>query len=195
MVNNNGNLWVVKIPCIALTMLHECQLDATCTMGHEVTIATTWSQNEGTPHETAPFISDPKSKPKTWRNGALGCAAANTAVLILNLAVTIYLVASKGREETAGRHTLYTGDCKFASRLNTGLHLIINALSTILLSSSNYCMQCLSAPTREDVDKAHQKKRWLDIGILSFRNLRYISRSRVFLWWMLAVSSFPLHLL
>jgi hypothetical protein len=87
--------------------------------------------------------------------------------LILNLAITVYLVAGTGKEETARRHTLYTGDCELVSPLNTGIHLIINALSTILLSSSNYCMQCLSAPTRQDIDKAHRNKRWLDMAHLA----------------------------
>jgi hypothetical protein len=170
-------------------------LKSTHTMGRERTITTAWSKYADVPQESAPFVSKPTSTSKTWRKGALACAAASSVVFVLNLAVTIYLVVNNGQEQTEGRHTLYTGDCKYVSRLNTGLHLVINALSTILLGASNYCMQCLSAPTRRDIDKAHAKKRWLDIGILSFRNLRRISKRRVFLWWMLGISSFPLHLL
>lgn len=36
---------------------------------------------------------------------------------------------------------------------------------------------------------------WLDIGVPSLRNLRRISTRRVVLWWLLALSSIPLHLL
>lgn len=79
--------------------------------------------------------------------------------------------------------------------MNTGIHLAINALSTILLSSSNYCMQCLSAPTRKELDNAHSKGKWLDIGVMSTRNLRGIATKRVVLWWLLGISSLPLHLL
>jgi hypothetical protein len=168
--------------------------NSTCIMGHQTTIATTWSQTAETPQENNLFLSKPKPKSKTWRSEALACAAASTIVFIPNLAITIYLVAGTGKEETALRPTLYTGDCKFVSPLNTGIHLITNALSTILLSSSNYCMQCLSAPTRQDIDKAHRNKRWLDMGTLSLRKLRRINKRRVFLLWMLGVSSFPLHL-
>ena len=56
-------------------------------------------------------------------------------------------------------------------------------------------MQCLSSPTREEVDKAHNLGQWLDIGIPSIRNLRRISRRRLVLWWLLAGSSIPLHLM
>lgn len=75
------------------------------------------------------------------------------------------------------------------------LHLAINVLSTVLLGASNYCMQCLSSPTRGDVDKAHSKGVWLDIGVPSVRNLRRISGRRFALWCLLAVSSIPLHFL
>ena len=78
--------------------------------------------------------------------------------------------------------------------LNFWLHMVINILSTSLLGASNYSMQCLSAPTRRDIDKAHSKRTWLDIGIPSYRNLAGISRLRLGLWCLLALSSIPLHL-
>lgn len=74
-------------------------------------------------------------------------------------------------------------------------HLVINILSTLLLGASNYSMQCLSSPTRSEVDKAHGQGIWLDIGVPSIRNLRRLSVSRIVLWWLLAISSLPLHLL
>lgn len=60
--------------------------------------------------------------------------------------------------------------------LSLWLHLVINALSTLLLSATNYAMQCLSSPTRKEVDKPHRHYIWLDIGVLSVRSLRRISR-------------------
>ncbi len=56
-------------------------------------------------------------------------------------------------------------------------------------------MQRLSAPTRQEVDKAHGAGTWLDIGIPSVRNVRRISWERRNLWILLALSSLPLHLL
>ena len=169
-------------------------------MDQKITTTTsTWTFDVTSTPESNPFIKKVNEKlgkqQAKWRQSVLACTLATTVVFVLNLIVTLFLATNPQRKETPGRYTIYTGDCKTVSRLNSGLHLIINALSTILLSSSNYCMQCLSAPTRKEIDKAHQKQRRLDIGIMSFRNLRFIDMKRVSLWWILAISSFPLHLL
>lgn len=55
-------------------------------------------------------------------------------------------------------------------------------------------MQRLSAPTRTEVEDAHMKDDWLDIGVPSFRNLRFINWWRTLGWVLLVVSSLPLHL-
>ena len=55
-------------------------------------------------------------------------------------------------------------------------------------------MQCLSAPTRKEVDEAHAKGKWLDIGVPSVRNLTNIAKPRVGMWLGLALTSLPLHL-
>lgn len=94
-----------------------------------------------------------------------------------------------------GIGTLYQGDCDSAKRIELWLHLLINILSTLLLGASNYYMQCLSSPTRSDVDKAHRQHVWIDIGVPSMRNIFRISRPRKILWFFLLYSSFPLHLL
>jgi hypothetical protein len=124
-----------------------------------------------------------------WRFGALHFAGWATIVFLINMIVTIW--------GSTVRHSgvLLEGNCDRVERLNTGLHVLINILSTILLSGSNYCMQCLSAPTRSEVDKAHAQGKWLDIGIPSIRNVRHLSRQRIILWVLLALTSLPLHLL
>jgi hypothetical protein len=124
-----------------------------------------------------------------WRVGALHFAAWAVVVFLINLTVTIW--GSTVRQSGI----LFEGDCNRVEYLNTGLHVLINVLSTVLLSGSNYCMQCLSAPTRSEVDKAHAKGKWLDIGIPSIRNIRYLSWQRIILWTLLALTSLPLHLL
>ena len=93
-----------------------------------------------------------------------------------------------------GRRSIFQGDCGQARRLDTYIHLGINLLGTILFASSNYAMQCLSAPTRMEVDVAHTERKWLDIGVLSFRNLARIGPGRVLVWILLVISSLPLHL-
>lgn len=126
-----------------------------------------------------------------WKSGVIQFAKCASIVFTINLVITIWGSVSYKKD----KGLLLQGDCERVKRLNSGLHILINILSTILLSGSNYCMQCLSAPTRREVDKAHASQRWLDIGIPSVRNLRYISRWRLALWLLLGASSVPLHLL
>ena len=128
-----------------------------------------------------------------WRMGVTLGAIGAATILLLNIILTI--VWSTRHPVQHGFATIQGGSCSESSRLTLWLHLLINALSTILLAASNYCMQCLSSPTRKDIDKAHAQHRWLDIGVPSFRNLGSISRYRRCLWWLLALSSIPLHLL
>jgi len=122
------------------------------------------------------------------------CFLAVCVVLLINIVLMVTMAAKKGLgiDET---QILYQGDCKTVGSLNTSAHLIVNMLSTILLASSNYSIQYLSAPTWDDVDRAHSKRKWLDIGVLSTHNLRCIQIRRILLWCLLGMSSLPLHLL
>ncbi|KAM0433872.1 hypothetical protein ACHAPT_003815 [Fusarium lateritium] len=128
-----------------------------------------------------------------WRFGLIAGAVSCTVVFVINLSVTIWAVAQEKRNKL-GQPVLRQGRCADMRHLNTGLHLIINALSSVLLAASNYGMQCISAPTRADVDKAHFAGKWLDIGVPSVHNLGHLSRKRVVLWSLLMLSSLPLHL-
>ena len=80
---------------------------------------------------------------------------------------------ASAKHDVAGTFaTLQHGDCGKMKRLDLGLHLLINILSTILLGASNYSMQCLTAPTRQDIDQAHHDNSWMDIGVPSVKNIR-----------------------
>ena len=121
------------------------------------------------------------------------CAILSAAVFLINVLSTIWASGYYGIH--GGFGTIQSGDCKKTAALATRIHLAINVFSTFLLGASNYTMQCLSSPTRKEIEKAHRQKVWLDIGISSLRNLRSISWSRLFLWWIVALTSLPLHLL
>lgn len=129
-----------------------------------------------------------------WRGGVLIGVLSTALVFLFNL-VVIVVAITRRPEPYSNRTLLFEGDCAQANRLNTVAHFIINAWGTIVLGASSYCMQCLSAPTRKEVDIAHSRRKWLDIGVLSIRNLRSIDFKRVILWVLLACSSLPLHLL
>ena len=107
--------------------------------------------------------------------------------------MTVGIVAS-GHKMMDGIYMVYWGSCSKTETKDTWVHLALNVVATGLLASSNYCMQLLSAPSRTEVDKAHAKQRWLDIGIPSVRNLSSLRRKKALLWWLLGLSSIPLHL-
>lgn len=88
-----------------------------------------------------------------------------------------------------------TTNCETVASYNTWIHTGVNAMSTLLLGGSNYSMQCLFAPSRNEVQKADSKGIWLDIGVSSARNLRRIAGHRILVWGLLVLSSIPLHLM
>lgn len=82
-----------------------------------------------------------------------------------------------------------------AKRLNAWLHLLINILSALLLAGSNTFMQLFSAPTQQEVDRAHVRRIWLHIGVLGIRNWRGIAKRKALVSLLLALTSIPFHLL
>ncbi|KAL2824888.1 hypothetical protein BDW59DRAFT_172616 [Aspergillus cavernicola] len=133
---------------------------------------------------------------RKWLSGwkfTLSLASAGCIIFLsFNVGFLLWAVARDRLKKTRG--ILYEGDCDQVRHQSTGLHLLINILSTTLLGASNYSMQCLCAPTREDIDNAHLRGNWLDIGVPSLRNLFHVSRIRSLMWICLALSSLPLHL-
>lgn len=108
---------------------------------------------------------------RDWFEGVYPYAKGSTVVLLLHL---LFVAVAAG---VANRHpghggfasggVMYGGSCTVTKTWSTGLHLTINILSTCILGASNYCMQTLVAPTRQDIERAHARRRWLDIGCAS----------------------------
>ena len=137
-------------------------------------------------------IASHRRSSKGWRGTvAAGCLITLT-VLILNIA----LLATGLRKPEAGRgvHILFQGSCETMRSSFIVVHVVINLLSTLLLGASNAAMQCLAAPTRAEVDKAHEKGSWVHIGVFGLRNIRFMPWKRILLCSVLALSSVPLHL-
>ena len=131
-----------------------------------------------------------------WRKAGI----LNTVLIwVLSLALVGLLFTSvwylgSGWPSFVGTSLLFEGHCETASRVNVILHIFVNAISTLVLASSNFFMQVLSAPTRGDVDGAHAHARYLDVGVQSVRNLGYVGRWKTMFWLLLSISSVPLHL-
>jgi len=118
----------------------------------------------------------------------------SSLVLLVNILVLV-VVSKRERGFEDGIAVPMTGTAEDMSWWSSAFHILINAMSTLLLSASNYTMQVLSSPTRNDIDKAHTKSEHLDIGVLSLRNLARIPKRRLFLFVIMALSSIPIHLL
>lgn len=117
-----------------------------------------------------------------------------SAALIANISFTIVALVVSSKLGL-GRGILMSGKCHAVSLADTGLHVLINVLSTAALLGSTTFMQLLSSPTRKEIDRAHAKRRVLDVGVSSLRTLTGISKRRVFLCVVLVLSALPVHLL
>ena len=108
--------------------------------------------------------------------------------MLINLNLTVVAAAKFRINVVNGIGTVYQGDCKVVDDWSTALHILINVLSSMLLSASNYTMQCLCSPTRNEIDKAHSKGDWLEIGLPSVRNiLGRINVRRILMWWVCVI--------
>ncbi|KAL8727544.1 MAG: hypothetical protein Q9166_005949, partial [cf. Caloplaca sp. 2 TL-2023] len=122
-----------------------------------------------------------------WRVGAIASCIVASMVLIINCTVVGWVAGKHSFVNGVG--TVFSGNCDGAKSKSVWLQLAINVLSSTLLAASNYCMQRLGSPTREEVDAAHDRKNVLDIGIPSLKNLRFISLERRFLWTGLVITN------
>lgn len=130
-----------------------------------------------------------------WRQAAVvNTAVVSVAGLVLLVVLVLAAVKAGGIQNTL---FFYSGACDSDSltRMNVGLHLLLNVISTAILASSNFFMQVLNAPSRDEVIKAHEKGTWLNIGIPSIRNAFQVSRFKTRSWFVFFLSSIPLHLL
>ncbi|KAG2413845.1 hypothetical protein HFD88_003034 [Aspergillus terreus] len=127
------------------------------------------------------------------RHIALGLQLSLTVVVLaINIFTTVWATVRYDIKGDTG--TVFQGNCSKANQLNASFHFAINLLSTAVLGASNFCMQILASPTRGDVDHAHSRKKWFNIGTPSLKNLRMISRMRVIMYVVLSLSSATLHL-
>lgn len=141
-----------------------------------------------------PELSTWRTKRSRRKSVIWFCFGTTFTIFSLNLSLSI---VSWARYKMSNDRvvTLYQGDCDISKRLVTGIHFVINILSTLLLSSSNLCLQLLLSPTRAEVDQAHSEKRWLDIGVPSWRNFMNLPVWSKLVWAILATSSIPIHFL
>ncbi|KAJ5370373.1 uncharacterized protein N7496_006465 [Penicillium cataractarum] len=134
-----------------------------------------------------------------WTRGVYYRALAIVGVLIINLIFIGVAARFSTRHTDNGSFSstalVYRGSCTLVNRWETALSLMINILSEVALGASNFAMQTLVAPTRDEVDQSHAQHKWLDIGSTSLRNLFAIPKTRLALWFVLIITATPFHLI
>lgn len=126
-----------------------------------------------------------------WRGGCLAAVVAAGLVFLINIIFIIWAAVTSKSGIAIGN--LYEGHCGTVHNADSWLHIAINAMGTCLLGASNYTMQCLSSPTRREIDNAHVAGKYRDIGLPSFRNLSGWRKKLLF--GLLVCSTVPLHFL
>lgn len=117
-----------------------------------------------------------------------------SVVFLANVGLTIY---ANVRYPSGGAAVglIHEGSCDEVNHLNSWLHVLISVLSMLMLSASNFCMQLQVSPTRANVDEAHAEDGWVDVGLHTVQNMRYVRGWRLARWAILALTSIPINML
>lgn len=138
------------------------------------------------------FLRLPRLPSDGWRKTAVINTSIVGFFVVANFSLLIWSVTKSG---FLGNNVFSQGGCNKISRINTLLHLLLNIASSLIIASSNFFMQVLNSPTRSEVDKAHARQHWLEIGVPSLRNILNVSPYKSLAWALFSLSSVPIHLL
>ena len=113
------------------------------------------------------------------------------------LCLTLFglLIASSIIGDFYGSTILHKGECNKAGKINKGIHAAATVTSFLVTLSSDAFLRLIVAPLPKDIEKAHANADWLEIGVNSWRNLKYVACWRRIIWALLILSSIPLQLL
>lgn len=120
------------------------------------------------------------------------------AILLALLSGALLLTTFFSGNETQSftvNYFFYAGSCETTRMANLGIHLGLNFAATLVFSSAIFAMQVLNSPTREEVDAAHAKGKYVEIGVPSVSNVLVLSRFKIIAWIVLAVFALPVHML
>lgn len=130
---------------------------------------------------------------RSWRRaGTVNVLLASACEVVLLVCFIVSL--SKRETSNIGSTRIFEGSCGRASTLNTIIHLVLNIISTGVLASSNFFMQIVTSPSRNEIKHCHSYLRSLKIGLQSPTNIPFLSRMKQSCWLILLLSSIPIHL-
>ena len=127
-----------------------------------------------------------------WRLGTLVSCFAVATCLVLELALLIYSIRTN--RPRGGLGMLYDGSCAKVKKLSILVLLPLNIIGTVLISTSNYVMQAVAAPTRLEVNQSHVRGGFRNIGMPTSYDMVNGRPYKSTLWWILALTTMPIHL-
>lgn len=131
---------------------------------------------------------------KEWKRTAIiNVVLACTCDLILIICLIINF--SQPGASLAQPSIIFDGSCTMSSKFNLFLHLLINVVSTAALSSSNFFMQILNAPSRQESIVRIVGLTLSISGVPSIKNLRHVSELKSASWLIFLITSAPVRLL
>ena len=131
-----------------------------------------------------------------WRMGALLNLILLTTCLVVEVVMlTVAIVLDRKDSGSWLDGVIYAGSCTTTKRWITPIALLVNIVATITIGSSNYMMQCASAPTGPELRKAHDRGNFLRVGVSSPLNIDHVSKMKTAMWWIMGITSVPVHLL
>ncbi|KAJ3576352.1 hypothetical protein NPX13_g3727 [Xylaria arbuscula] len=143
---------------------------------HLVELSNHFASSGGGPTGNSSHRSDLRRHFTGWRGGIVYNILLAFLILIVGI-ISLILVVTRTKV-FSGQLAIFEGDCSTASRINIGVHVVINVFTVVLLAGANYVFQILTSPTRREVTAAHDRKQWLDIGMCSLRNFLHVSGFR-----------------
>lgn len=88
-------------------------------------------------------------------------------------------------------------DCSLLREQQSAWALAVNILATLITYVSSDVLLALSAPSRSQLDVSHVARKYMEVGVHSFHNIRsrnFDSKKRV-LWVLLSLLVLPFHLM
>ncbi|KAI1308592.1 hypothetical protein F5Y03DRAFT_404889 [Xylaria venustula] len=143
---------------------------------HLVELSNHFTSSGGGPTNNGSQRSDLRRHFTGWRGAMIYNTLLAFIILVVGI-ISLILVVTRTRV-FSGQLAIFSGDCATATRINIGVHVVINVFTVVLLAGANYVFQVLTSPTRREVTVAHERKQWLDIGVCSPRNFRHVSGFR-----------------
>ena len=130
----------------------------------------------------------------SWKTSAKVGLCLTIPTLLVSACVLIW-GHSRELDPFTGDNVVFEGDCDSSASINTWSSGVINVTSALLLACSHSVVQILLAPTPANIESAHSRGKWLDIGIPSLTNWGSMGLWQTVVCISLITTSLPLSVL